>query len=85
MRVIIFMAVMGISLNAQAYLGPGMGGGVIAALLGLIAAIFLGIFSVLYYPIKRAIKNKRASKEALSKEELDNESQGSKENGDKSS
>ena len=37
-----------------AYIGPGMGGGVIAAIFGLIAAFFLGLWGILYYPIKRA-------------------------------
>ena len=41
------------------YIGPGMGGGVIAAIFGIIAAFFLGLWGILYYPIKRAIKNKK--------------------------
>ena len=41
-----------------AYIGPGMGGGVIAAIFGIIAAFFLGLWGILYYPIKRAFKNK---------------------------
>jgi len=48
------------------YLGPGMGGGVIAAILGIIAAFFLGLWGILYYPIKRALK-KRKKKKILSK------------------
>ena len=49
-----------------AYIGPGMGGGVIAAIFGLIAAFFLGLWGILYYPIKRAFK-KRKKKNILSK------------------
>ena len=48
------------------YIGPGMGGGVIAAIFGIIAAFFLGLWGILYYPIKRAFKNKK-KKNALSK------------------
>lgn len=44
------------------YIGPGMGGGVIAAIFGIIAAIFLGLWGILYYPIKRALKNKKSKK-----------------------
>ena len=44
------------------YLGPGMGGGVIAAIFGIIAAFFLGLWGILYYPIKRALKNKKKKK-----------------------
>ena len=45
-----------------AYLGPGMGGGVIAAIFGIIAAFFLGLWGILYYPIKRFLKNKQKKK-----------------------
>jgi hypothetical protein len=51
---------------SHAYLGPGMAGGLIAATIGFIAAIFLAIGSILYFSIKRALKNrkkKNASKE----------------------
>ena len=44
------------------YIGPGMGGGVIAAIFGIIAAFFLGLWGILYYPIKRALKNKKVNK-----------------------
>ena len=49
-----------------AYIGPGMGGGVIAAIFGIIAAFFLGLWGIIYYPIKRAFKNKK-NKKMLSK------------------
>ena len=49
-----------------AYIGPGMGGGIIAAIFGIIAAFFLGLWGILYYPIKRAFKNKK-KKNILSK------------------
>ena len=49
-----------------AYIGPGMGGGVIAAIFGIIAAFFIGLWGILYYPIKRAFKNKK-KKNTLSK------------------
>ena len=44
------------------YIGPGMGGGLIAAIFGIIAAFFLGLWGILYYPIKRFIKNKKKKK-----------------------
>ena len=61
-----------ISLPSYAYLGPGMGGGVITAIICFFAAILLGLWGILYYPIKRALKN-RKDKKMLSKES-DNES-----------
>jgi O-antigen/teichoic acid export membrane protein len=42
-----------------AYVGPGLGGGVFAAILGVIGAILLLIFGILYYPIKRMIKKRK--------------------------
>ena len=50
-----------------AYIGPGMSGGVIAAILGIITAFFLGLWGILYYPIKRAFKNKKVKKKMKSK------------------
>ena len=50
-----------------AYIGPGMSGGVIAAIFGVIAAFFLGLWGILYYPIKRALKNKKAKKKKSTK------------------
>ncbi len=54
---LIFMLL--ISTPSYAYIGPGMGGGVIAAVIGFFAAILLGIWGILYYPIKRALKNRK--------------------------
>ena len=52
---------------AFGYLGPGMGGGIIAAIFGIIAAFFLGLWGILYYPIKRALNNKKKKKLLKSK------------------
>lgn len=43
-----------------AYVGPGMGGGLIATILGILLAILLSIFGILYYPIKRFLKNRKS-------------------------
>tara|TARA_A100001011_G_scaffold374927_1_gene435924 strand:+ start:985 stop:1194 length:210 start_codon:yes stop_codon:yes gene_type:complete len=47
---------------AFAYVGPGMGGGLIVAVLGIFVAIFLALFGVIYYPIKRMINKKKKIK-----------------------
>ena len=44
---------------AQAYVGPGLGAGAIGAVLGVIGSIFLALFAVVYYPIKRLFKKRR--------------------------
>ena len=59
---ILFLSLFLISLPSYAYIGPGMGGGVIAAIVGFFAAILLGLWGILYYPIKRALKNRKDKK-----------------------
>lgn len=56
-----------ISMPSYAYIGPGMGGGVIVAIVGFFAAILLALWGILYYPIKRALKNRKNKKIALKK------------------
>ena len=50
---------------ALAYIGPGMGGGIIAVIFGIIAAFFLGLWGIIYYPIKRAIKKNKKMKKKI--------------------
>ncbi len=45
---------------ANAYIGPGMGLGVIASLLGLVAAFFMVMIALLWFPLKRMIQRIRA-------------------------
>jgi len=60
--VIIFL----IPTSANAYLGPGIGGGVIAATIGIIIAIFAAIFGILWFPIKRFLKKRKDNKKKKS-------------------
>ena len=46
----------------NAYIGPGMAGGVLASIIGLIVAIFMIIIGVVYYPIKRYLKERKKKK-----------------------
>ena len=64
-KLILFLFLFLISLPSYAYIGPGMGGGVIAAIVGFFAAILLGLWAILYYPIKRALKNRKDKKMLL--------------------
>tara|TARA_Y100000766_G_scaffold120770_1_gene103730 strand:+ start:90 stop:287 length:198 start_codon:yes stop_codon:yes gene_type:complete len=43
----------------NAYIGPGMAGGFIASIVGIILAILIGFVAVLYYPIKRFLKKRK--------------------------
>ena len=43
---------------AYAYLGPGMGGGILLATFGIIFAVIVGIFGFFWFPLKKAFKAK---------------------------
>jgi hypothetical protein len=58
-KINLIIVLLSISSSASAYIGPGMGGGVFAAVLGVIGAVLLALFGILYYPIKRALKNRK--------------------------
>ncbi|PPB82492.1 hypothetical protein LV82_00426 [Albidovulum inexpectatum] len=52
---------------AAAYIGPGVGAGAIAAVLGVIGSVLLAVVAVLYYPIKRMLKGRKGSARAEAK------------------
>ena len=45
--------------SAFSYVGPGMGGGLIAATLGVVISLLVAIFAVIWFPIKRFLKQKK--------------------------
>lgn len=52
-----------ISTTSFAYLGPGVGGGVIVATIGIIVAIFAALFGLIWFPIKKLLKKRKEKKE----------------------
>lgn len=56
------LATMASAGTAHAYIGPGLGAGIIGTLLGIIGSIFLAIGAVLYYPFKRFMRRRRAAR-----------------------
>ena len=46
-----------------AYIGPGIGGGVIAATIGIILAILAVLFGLIWFPVKRLLKKRKEKKE----------------------
>ena len=51
-----------ISTSSFAYLGPGVGGGVIAASIGIVIAIFAALFGLIWFPLKRLLKKRKEIK-----------------------
>ena len=58
-KINLVIVLLSISSSVLAYIGPGIGGGIIAGILGVIGAVLLALFGILYYPIKRALKNRK--------------------------
>ncbi len=51
-----------ITTSSFAYIGPGVGGGVIAATIGIIVAIFAALLGLIWFPVKRLIKRRKEKK-----------------------
>ncbi len=47
---------------SYSYLGPGVGGGIIAATLGVIIAILAAIFGLIWFPIRKMLIKKKNNK-----------------------
>ncbi len=60
-RAIALILLILVAATAHAYVGPGLGVGLIGALIGGIVAVFLAIAGVVWYPVKRLLKKKRAA------------------------
>ncbi|MFP4532069.1 MAG: hypothetical protein ACLFNS_05240 [Desulfobacterales bacterium] len=47
---------------AHAYVGPGLGAGTLAVIAGLLLSVFLAMFAVVWYPLKRILRKIRGEK-----------------------
>jgi len=47
---------------AEAYVGPGLGAGMIAVVLGILAAVVMAFASIVWFPIKRRLRKRTAAK-----------------------
>ncbi|MAT49907.1 MAG: hypothetical protein CMK32_01815 [Porticoccaceae bacterium] len=58
---LIWLIVLALSWHVPAfgYIGPGLGAGAIGVMLGLIASLFLALFALVWYPVKRLIKKRK--------------------------
>jgi|SaaInlStandDraft_6_1057023.scaffolds.fasta_scaffold922995_1 hypothetical protein len=59
MKIYISLIILMISFQANAYIGPGMGVGAIVSAIGVVGAILLAILGIIYYPLKRFIRNRK--------------------------
>jgi hypothetical protein len=64
-RLAVAICLLSLATSAEAYVGPGMGLGVLAAVVGFLTAILLALAGVVWYPVKRMLRGKRTpTKEA---------------------
>ncbi len=54
---------MALSPPASAYVGPGLGAGAVAAVLGAVGGLLMLVVGVVWYPLKKVIRRLRARKE----------------------
>lgn len=54
--VLVVLSILFYSSSAQAYVGPGLGVGVIGAIVGVVLAVLMAIIGVFWYPLKRMFK-----------------------------
>ena len=59
LRLIVGISLLSMAAVAEAYVGPGMGLGVLGAILGFTAAFFLALVGLVWYPLKRMIRARR--------------------------
>ena len=60
-----------VAFPAHAYVGPGLGMGVIGVIFGIIGSIFIALFAVFWYPIKRIIKKIKKGKKGSNDPTMD--------------
>ena len=61
--ILCFTVIFFITPSSFAYLGPGVGGGIIAASVGILIAIIATIFGIIWFPLKRFLKKRKEKKE----------------------
>lgn len=52
------------STDAHAYVGPGLGLGALGAVLAVVVSVFVGLAAIVWYPIKRRMKKRKAAADA---------------------
>ena len=70
-RIALTIAALLAAVPCHAYVGPGLGAGVLAAIAGVVLSIGAAIFTVTYYPIKRALRRRREARAQAAKDAND--------------
>jgi hypothetical protein len=62
-KVFLTLVLLTVAPAAFAYIGPGAGISLVSGILGVLGAIFLGIFAILAWPVRRMLKRRKAARE----------------------
>jgi len=62
MIIFVLLVIIFLPLPALAYVGPGLGLGMIGAALGFLFSVVLVLFGIIWFPVKRIIKYIRKKK-----------------------
>ena len=60
------------ALPAAAYVGPGLGAGTLGVIVGFIGSIFLALFAIIWFPVKRMMKKRKAEQGQQANSDGDN-------------
>ena len=63
LKIIALLLLALIASPATAYVGPGAGISVLGSLLGILATIFVAIGAILFWPIRKLMRRRKAKKE----------------------
>ncbi len=76
LRIIVLLLLTISASPAAAYIGPGAGISVLGSLLGILATIFVAIGAILFWPIRKLMKRRKAKKETGVSAETDKSGHG---------
>ena len=74
LRIIALLLLALIATPATAYIGPGAGISVLGSLLGILATIFVAFGAILFWPIRKLLKRRKAKKEIVPSVDTDTSS-----------
>ena len=61
-KIFLMFVLLAMAPAAFAYIGPGAGISLVSSVLGILGAIFLGLFAILAWPIRRMLKRRKAAR-----------------------
>jgi hypothetical protein len=72
LKIIILLLLALIASPAAAYVGPGAGISVLGSLLGILATILVAIGAIIFWPVRKFLKRKKARAASTATADVDN-------------